>query len=460
MDYQSLVRKYPRFDYNGYQIKLTSAELKITYSFSIEGLSDFRPRWIIPLNGKLINSDENAINNLVFHLGLVELVSYWKVTCSPHVYIHAGSLSDAQIDWWKKLYFYGLGEFFYINNIDANIDEFMTLYAVEDASKLQSFPTVPAYLDGNLIPVGGGKDSIVTLDLLKPCMKKNMCYMMNKTKSRLFTAITSGYSVDKIVVASRTLDENLIKLNNQGYLNGHTPLSALVAFSSLLVAYLFGKEFIVLSNESSANDYTIAETEVKHQYSKSYQFEADFNEYLSSYLHFGIKYFSLLRPFCELQISDYFSKLTEFHSGFNSCNLGSKTNVWCLGCPKCLFVYIILSPFISPIKLEKIFGANLLNEKKFLEDFKKLIGQNPNKPFECVGSREEVNMAVNMAIKKLRSKNGKIPYLYQEYMKTNIFTPDSNSDTDYKKYWDAQHLIPKEFMRFAEMSGMHANDEI
>ena len=50
-------------------------------------------------------------------LGMVELVSYWKITCSPQVVIEAGSLSEEQILWWKDLYFNGLGEFFYVNKI-------------------------------------------------------------------------------------------------------------------------------------------------------------------------------------------------------------------------------------------------------------------------------------------------------------------------------------------------------
>ena len=48
---------------------------------------------------------------------MVELVSYWKITCSPEVIVEAGVLNDRQILWWKDLYFNGLGEFFYVNDI-------------------------------------------------------------------------------------------------------------------------------------------------------------------------------------------------------------------------------------------------------------------------------------------------------------------------------------------------------
>lgn len=76
---------------------------------------------------------------MIFSLGMVELVSYWKITCSPEVIVEAGVLNDRQILWWKDLYFNGLGEFFYVNDIsEANAQDFMEIHCrpseTEDAS--------------------------------------------------------------------------------------------------------------------------------------------------------------------------------------------------------------------------------------------------------------------------------------------------------------------------------------
>jgi AraC-like DNA-binding protein len=87
----------------------------------------------------------------------------------------------------------------------------------------------------------------------------------------------------------------MLDCNKRGFLNGHTPFSAIVAFSSVLTAYLYGLKTVVLSNESSASESTVSEAEVNHQYSKSYQFERDFAAYEREYLHCGVQYFSLLR---------------------------------------------------------------------------------------------------------------------------------------------------------------------
>jgi hypothetical protein len=249
-----------------------------------------------------------------------------------------------------------------------------------------------------LIPVGGGKDSIVTLELLKEFKSNNYLYLIGQRRASLDTAITAGYQSDHVIEAQRTIDLALLELNRQGYFNGHTPFSAIVAFSAVLTAYLNGIDEVVLSNESSANEPTVEQycgLEINHQYSKSFEFEQDFKCYVSKYLPFAANYYSLLRPYSELQIAWLFSKLGQkYWSVFKSCNVGLKQNKWCCNCPKCLFVYIILSPFLSETELTSIFGENLLLKKSLQETRKQLQGISANKPFECVGSKNEVNLAL------------------------------------------------------------------
>lgn len=46
--YLKFREEYPRFFYRGYDIEETLNELKITYTFEIEGLSAFTPTWTFP----------------------------------------------------------------------------------------------------------------------------------------------------------------------------------------------------------------------------------------------------------------------------------------------------------------------------------------------------------------------------------------------------------------------------
>lgn len=409
-NFENLRNKYKEFIYEKYEIIENNNEYEIIFHFNIPNLTTFEPKIIIKkenITNKNINKD--FLEYLVFNIGLVELISYVKCTCSPNIIIKCGYLSKEQINWFKKLYYNGLGEFLYRNNI--NISE-QDLFNIETTQEKKEF-NIEYNGIGNLIPVGGGKDSNVTLELLKE--EDNTCFIINPKGANIECAKISGYNT---ITIKRILDKKIIELNKEGFLNGHTPFSAIVAFTSFLCAYLSNKKYIILSNEDSANQSTVIGTNINHQYSKTYEFENDFNDYTKKYFNINIKYFSLLRPLTEFQIGMLFSKIEKYHKTFKSCNLGSKKETWewCNHCAKCLFVYTILSPFLYKEKLINIFGKDLFEDETLLETFKELLGYKETKPWECVGTYEEVRYAVSLTIKKLENK--KLPYLL-EYYKNN-----------------------------------------
>jgi len=403
--YNELRNKYDTFIYDNYEIEELENTTKITYNFIVPSLTQYKPT----LEVKKFKID-SFTKNLIFHIGLVELVSYWKATCSKNVIIKAGYINKEQIEFFKKLYFYGLGELFYTNGITPNYDDFINIKCELKEQNIE----IPNYVgNGNLIPIGGGKDSNVTLEIMKSDFEDNLCFIINPKQVTLSCAQTAGYSNEKIVTVKRTIDKNLIELNKQGFINGHTPFSALVAFLSYFNAYITGKKYILLSNESSANESNVDGTKINHQYSKTYEFECDFNEYTKKYFKIDIKYFSLLRPLSEYQIAMLFSNYEKYHEIFKSCNVGSKKEPWhwCCSCPKCLFVYIILSPFLYKEKLIRIFGEDLFEKEDLLDIFIELTGYGKTKPFECVGTYEEVRYAITKTISKL----DKQPYLLKYY---------------------------------------------
>jgi len=408
--FEDLRNKYKEFIYEKYEIKEREKEYEITFYFNIPNLTTFEPKIIIEKQ-HITNENINRefLDYLVFNIGLVELISYVKCTCSPNIIIKCGYLDDNQKNWFKKLYYNGLGEFLYRNNINISEQDLFNITTTQEKKEYK----INYNGKGNLIPVGGGKDSNVTLELLKG--EENTCFIINPKGANIECANISGYNT---ITIKRILDKKIIELNKEGFLNGHTPFSAIVAFTSFLCAYLSNKKYIVLSNEDSANQSTVLGTNINHQYSKTYEFENDFNEYTKKYFNIDIKYFSLLRPLTEFQIGMLFSKIEKYHKTFKSCNLGSKgeTWEWCSHCPKCLFVYTILSPFLYKEKLINIFGSDLFEDETLLETFQELLGYKETKPWECVGTYEEVRYAVSLLIKKLENK--KLPYLL-EYYKNN-----------------------------------------
>lgn len=444
--YESCRKAYPSFFYKGYTVADARDELRVTYHFEIPGLSGFDPSWCFPKSASFSVevSGNRTLESMLFGLGMVELISYWKIACPPKVIVSAGSLSREQILWWKELYYLGLGEFFYTNGITADPEHFMEL--VSDCQELPGRDMPSPAKNGCLIPVGGGKDSACTIEMLKKSGHPLKTYIINPRGATLKTIAAAGLSEQDSIHAGRTLDPRMLALNQEGYLNGHTPFSALVAFSSLITAYLHGLRYIALSNESSANESTVAGSTVNHQYSKSFKFELDFHHYEKEFIGSGIHYFSMLRPLSEFQIARYFSGASAYHDIFRSCNAGSKQDIWCGHCPKCLFVFLILSPFLSHERLVEIFGTDLTDNPDMKTDFEKLTGIQEEKPFECVGSRDEVNAAICLTLERMQKNGETLPRLFTWYLEQPVYASSFPRRHAYEHYYDSAHLLPEEFL--------------
>jgi len=465
--YEELREQYPVFYYRNWQAEETEAGLHVTYHFEIQGLAEFRPEWTFPLkSGQTVTVDQDAcLREMIFSLGLVELISYWKTCCPPEVIIQAGTLNEEQKRWWKEQYYHGLGEFFYTNGIPLDPEGFLTLKNGSDKETYTcTCNTAGEKLNGYLIPVGGGKDSSVTMDLLKDYHEDSYCYMINGRGATMESAKAAGFGPDRIILAKRTLAPEMLELNRRGYLNGHTPFSAIVAFSAVLAAYLYGLKYVALSNESSANESTVAGSTVNHQYSKSFKFEEDFQNYEKNYIGSGVYYFSLLRPWSEYQIAAYFSRLSHYHEVFRSCNVGSKQDIWCGHCSKCLFVYLILSPFLTPDRMCQIFGRDMLMDPEMIPIMDQLIGVTEEKPFECVGSRDEINTAICETIRQMEEADYELPLLFRHYKDTGLYTQykdQTGGRNPYHGFYEEENLVPEhlqERLRKVDWSAMSWKD--
>ncbi|MEI6900186.1 MAG: hypothetical protein WCL00_09925, partial [Bacteroidota bacterium] len=347
---------------------------------------------------------------------------------------------EAQIKWWKKLYFKGLGEFFYLNEIKATEEDFVEISSIGE----HEFASFSMPLEGKcIIPVGGGKDSVVTLELLKN-FEGSLPLILNPRPASMGCVMKRGFYYDTIIEVKRSIDPVLLDLNAKGFLNGHTPFSALLAFITLLTAILSGRKYIVLSNESSANESTVAETSVNHQYSKSVEFEGDFRRYVKAFINPDIEYFSLLRPLNELQIAYHFSKFTAYHDVFRSCNAGSKEDSWCGKCAKCLFTYIILSPFLEGERLKMIFGKDLLDDPNLVSLLDELTGISATKPFDCVGTIDEVNAALILCMNRINQ--GEESSLLTHYKKSIAYQKFISSDpVSLLNRINSEHFLPPVF---------------
>ena len=468
--FDSLRTTFESLTYDKFHYSVENGEFIASFDFVLSpGRQQivFNPTFRIPSRSFYHWNDipKPLLDNLIFHIGMIELISYWKIACPKNVVVKPFALDEEQIRWWKKLYFNGLGEFFYVNGINTNINEFMVIVNDKEVSrcarnddpktsfrvKRSGIEKSPAYNDTllhetTLIPVGGGKDSVVTLELLKNRVPA-ITLIINPRGATKECVAAAGFSLDQTAIVNRTLDPTMLKMNAEGYLNGHTPFSALLAFYTILLGFATKSRYIALSNESSANEPTVPDTEINHQYSKSVAFENDFRHYVAKYIDADIQYFSFLRPLNELQIAKLFSRAKAYRKVFKSCNAGSKTDSWCGKCPKCLFTWLALSPFVSRKELTEIFGKDLLSDNDLRPILDQLDGSMEVKPFECVGTVGEVRTCVN---KILQTDDNLGDTILDGVEKTDDMTVD-----DYIVQFDEGNNLPPMFEKILK-EGLNA----
>ena len=446
-DQYALRNKYPEFIFESFSVEVGADGVHANFLYRL-GEYEFKPTVSIAIED-VRNRDINIdfLSELFFNFGIINAINYYKLTCAPKFVIKAGKLTAEQREFFKKLFFYGLGEFMYVNKLDLNYGNFLEIVA-EEPTDIPHFE-LDNNFSGNLITVGGGKDSIVAIEALEPMREQNIFLQYNRNiyppnEAALNSIRAAGYALSEIVDFNLTLDQKMLDLNKEGYYNGHIPFSSCLAFASLISAYLNNRAFIVLSNEASANEGNIAGTGINHQYSKSFEFENDFQNYVAKYLTDKIYYFSILRCFNEFEIVQKFLKFRKYLDIFRSCNVGTRENKWCSHCAKCLYVYIMLAPFVEPVDMIRVFDHNLLDDKSLLDIFIGLINPDVTKPFECVGTREEIDYSLRLYLEKLVTEGKKLPALI-EYYRDNIFDP--NRQYNIAGYFNQEHHIPEQYLK-------------
>lgn len=315
-------------------------------------------------------------------------VSYYKLLAATRIVVDF-ALTSAEQDFALDVYSNGLGEFFARNNLER----FGKIEIVAKPDRTRARPA-PLLKDRALLPIGGGKDSLVSLELLERAGLDYTPFAVNPKGPIIGSIDASGKTP---LYVKRTLDAEMIRLGQQpGYLNGHVPSTAINSMIAALTALLFSYARIILSNERSASEGNAIHDgrEVNHQYSKSLDFEGRIAKVLSDATGGGLSYFSLLRPYSEARIAKLFARETRFDHVFSSCNRNFKLSghdgpLWCGECPKCHFTFLLMASRMDKPRMLSIFGHDFLDVAANERSFRELTGLAGQKPWECVGEIEE-----------------------------------------------------------------------
>ncbi|MEV1286231.1 hypothetical protein [Micromonospora sp. NPDC049679] len=347
----------------------------------------------------LPSSPPDAATLSTFHrvlelLHLVAGVSYYKVAAPPALLAPA-PLDPATVALVTAVYTKGLAEYAYRNQLPHVLE--LSL-AVPDGSA-----PVPETLDNSerrpLSAVGGGKDSIVSLEALRRAGFDPVPFSVNPNRVIVSVNEASGLAA---LAARRAIDPQLFELNKAGGYNGHIPVTAINSLIAVATAVLHGLGPVVMSNERSASDPNLIWNghEINHQWSKGVEAEGLLRGALAAHAGLTEPYFSLLRPLSELHIAKLFAQFTAYDAVVTSCNAAFKlhgaSDRWCADCPKCRFVFLAMAPFMPRERLAGIFGVDLLADPAQVPGYLELLGIDAHKPFECVGEVEESLVALGL----------------------------------------------------------------
>lgn len=354
-----------------------------------------------------VEPDPVRIDRALVHLHVAAGTSYYKTAAPPVVRVESAGLGPVETEFHRRLYDDGLREFAVANGLPVprpvTIESDAARPPVEAAVGRPpvegTVPTRP--IDAGppdlVVPIGGGKDSLVLIEALRPLAPRLLAVDPHPLVLEL--ARRAGL---ELLVVRRRLSPNLAQLNRSGALNGHVPITAIVSLIAVLGSAVYGYDTIALAIERTASEETLRVdgTPVNHQYSKSLECERLLAGVVATSIDPTLTCGSALRPYSELAIARAFASLTGYHAAACSCNRAFRrsaagTDRWCGACAKCRFVGLMLAPWMSPEELAAIIGRDLFADPGQVAGFAALMSED-GKPFECVGERRESAVALRM----------------------------------------------------------------
>lgn len=390
------MRQAEAFIFEGYEFDPGAKEARLRYSFDQDQQFTHRVSFDFEF---VPEYNQEALDRVLRSLWLMAGVSYYKLWMPPQIVVKGAGLSGAEAEFFSETYRLGLGQMSYENHLS------LSRVARFESGGDSGQPVAGMGEGGDLVALGGGKDSLVSTSILQAGERDFATFsaVYSDEAGRALKEL-GGLIGRPFLTMRRQFDPLMLKLNQEGAYNGHVPVTAEIMFIGLAAAVLSGRRRVVFSHEWSAGEGNVEYegVEINHQYSKSLAFERALRRHVHQSLSPDLDVFSLLRPLGELRITELFaqSPMERYRGHFTSCNRsfrhGSSGFTWCGECPKCAFLFLALALFVPKQQVMGIWGENLLAKPGLEPTYRELLGLTGHKPFECVGEIEECRQAVRI----------------------------------------------------------------
>lgn len=374
--------------------------------------------------------DYDLLDRALFLSFILIGTSYYKTHPSREVILEH-KIDKYQANFFDKVYQEGLSQFVYENHLKrADLAHF----APNSPDESDPIPLNPADYSGILSLQSGGKDSLLTAELIANTDHSFLyCGNINSHPS-----ILDNLNANCQII-TRHLD--LEDLQKSGGLNGHVPVTYILASLAIVQAILNHQSSVFLSvgHEGDEPHSYIDDLPVNHQWSKTWEAEQLLKDYVHRYISKDFVIGSPLRQYSELKIAELFVEKCwqKYGHKFSSCNIANYRQgtdnhnlKWCGNCAKCANSYLLFAPFLERTELDSLFdNSSLFENNNLFDDFKGLLGiDNHLKPFECVGEVDELRKAYSMKNKDYPNLPFKVPNSDFDYQKLN-----TSQDLNYAK---------------------------
>jgi len=333
---------------------------------------------------------DDVHDKIAYYLGYSYLLDIIHMTFPKEVEV---MYKPPMNDFWKYMFTHVVGEALIKWKAPISILDDIKFIEGEKMPKYtpQEDPMNP---DVALIPIGGGKDSVVTYELAK------------KKYGELITMSVQapGHNWDEIAPMIKKLGcvEMFDSYEDMKFLNQFQPITsgnAIFNYSmiALLVAREYGTNDIIFGNDKSvSNEFDYQGTIINHQFDKTKEFREMFNRFISEHVVKGYTFKSIIEDMTGTEVAKELSKYhkEQYYEHLCSCNYANikkythAPNGQCSDCLKCMYTYLCICNAGDKKYADLIFG-DMSKREDLMEELLDDKFRN-----DCFGDLEECTMLV------------------------------------------------------------------
>ncbi len=334
---------------------------------------------------------EQSLRAAAAHAALANLMDLYSITLPHEVVIEGIGLNRLALDFWERT----------ARNLAAErlVEDDLPAQALDahwrsnGSMRGRMDPLPQSVRRRPLLAMSGGKESLAALKMMPDASACTLFFLHYPDAGwehggRLFRFFQRTHKCVKVRTDITGTGPLLEEFKCTAY--GMFVIGQIV-FSALLLMDRFST--ISIGNEFSANfgNGTHDGIPVNHQYDKSFAFAQELNAYLTQHVTEEFTHTSPFWSWHEYRIAEKFFADDRYLKQWSSCNNSTAVRRFCGACAKCAFVFLLGAAHTDPLKIRRLMGANLLDD---LELIRSLADPTIRKPLECVGTKEEVWVAL------------------------------------------------------------------